>query len=77
MGTDLESILGSPIGQPMAQIFYDSFGQKGALTLRSLVILAQCVLPRSVYLRALNNEQIHDGIQLSPRQFAPDVCIRS
>jgi hypothetical protein len=77
MGTDLESILGSPIGQPMAQIFYNSFGQKGALTLWSLIISAQCVLPTSVYLRALNIEQIHDGIELSPRRFAPDVRIRS
>ena len=77
MGTDLESILGSPTGQPMAQVFYNSFGQKGALTLWSLIILAQCVLPTSVYLRALNNEQIYDGIELSPRRFASDVRIRS
>jgi hypothetical protein len=79
MGADLESILGSPIDQPMAmaQVFYNSFGQKGALTLWSLIISAQCVLPTSVYLRALNNEQIHDGIELSPRRFAPDVRIRS
>ncbi|KAG1855175.1 amino acid permease-domain-containing protein [Suillus subalutaceus] len=40
MGSDLEGILSSPIGQPMAQIFYNSFGQKGALALWSLVIVA-------------------------------------
>jgi hypothetical protein len=77
MGTDLESILGSPIAQPMAQIFYNSLGQKGTLALWSLIISAQCVLPTSVYLRGLNNEQIHDGVELSPRLFAPDVRIRS
>ncbi|KAJ8581072.1 hypothetical protein M405DRAFT_938466 [Rhizopogon salebrosus TDB-379] len=50
MGTDLESILGSPIGQPMAQIFYNSFGQKGALTLWSLIILAQYMMGSSCLL---------------------------
>jgi len=53
MGNDLEGIMSSPIGQPMAQIFYNSLGQKGALTLWCLIILAQCVLPTSIYLCAL------------------------
>ncbi|KAG2354803.1 amino acid transporter [Suillus spraguei] len=47
MGTDLEGILNSPIGQPMAQIFYNSFGQKGALALWSLVIVAQYMMGSS------------------------------
>ncbi|KAG2139156.1 amino acid/polyamine transporter I [Suillus bovinus] len=38
MGTDLESILNSPIGQPMAQILYNSLGQRGALALWCLII---------------------------------------
>ncbi|OJA10854.1 hypothetical protein AZE42_06122 [Rhizopogon vesiculosus] len=50
MGTDLEGILSSPIGQPMAQIFYNSFGQKGALILWSLVILAQYMMGSSCLL---------------------------
>lgn len=44
MGSDLEGILNGPIGQPMAQIFYNSFGLKGALALWSFVIVAQFVL---------------------------------
>ncbi|KAF9238376.1 amino acid permease-domain-containing protein [Melanogaster broomeanus] len=39
MGTDLESILGSPIGQPMAQIFFNSFGQQGTLGIWAIVVL--------------------------------------
>jgi amino acid permease (GABA permease) len=38
MGTDVGSILSSPIGQPMAQILYNSLGQKKALALWCLVI---------------------------------------
>lgn len=38
MGTDLESVLNSPIGQPMAQILYTSLGQRGALALWCLII---------------------------------------
>jgi hypothetical protein len=43
MGADLNGILTSPIGQPMAQILYNSLGKRGALALWCLVILAQCV----------------------------------
>lgn len=50
MGSDLEGILSSPIGQPMAQIFYNSFGQKGALALWSLVIVAQYMMGSSCLL---------------------------
>ncbi|KAG2356430.1 amino acid/polyamine transporter I [Suillus spraguei] len=38
MGTDLGSVLNSPIGQPMAQILYTSLGQKGGLALWCLII---------------------------------------
>ncbi len=31
MGTDLDSIMDSPLGQPMAQIFFNSFGKTGTL----------------------------------------------
>ncbi|KAG1865983.1 hypothetical protein F4604DRAFT_1779868 [Suillus subluteus] len=40
MGTDVNSLLNSPIGQPMAQIFFNSFGQNGTLALWSFVVLA-------------------------------------
>ncbi|KAG1792164.1 amino acid/polyamine transporter I [Suillus plorans] len=38
MGTDVGSLLSSPIGQPMAQILYNSLGQKKALALWCLII---------------------------------------
>ncbi|KAG2036395.1 amino acid/polyamine transporter I [Suillus americanus] len=38
MGTDLESVLNSPVGQPMAQILYTSLGRRGALALWCLII---------------------------------------
>jgi hypothetical protein len=43
MGTDLEYLLNSPIQQPMAQIFFNSFGQNGTLALWAIVVLIQLV----------------------------------
>jgi amino acid transporter len=43
MGNDLEYLLNSPIQQPMAQIFFNSFGQNGTLALWAIVVLVQSV----------------------------------
>jgi len=47
MGTDMENILGSPIGQPLATIFFNSFGQKGTLALWSFIVIAQYMMGAS------------------------------
>ncbi|KAH9856381.1 APC amino acid permease [Lenzites betulinus] len=52
MGTDMDSILNSPIGQPMAEIFFNSFGQKGTLALWSIVVLVQYMMGSSMVLAA-------------------------
>jgi hypothetical protein len=39
MGTDLEALSNSE--QPMAQIFFNSFGQKGTLAIWAFVVLVQ------------------------------------
>ncbi|OJA10262.1 hypothetical protein AZE42_08921 [Rhizopogon vesiculosus] len=44
MGTDVSAILNSPTGQPMAQILYNSLGQKGALAVWSLIVIAQYMM---------------------------------
>ncbi|KAF5385979.1 hypothetical protein D9615_002624 [Tricholomella constricta] len=41
MGKDLEGILGSPIGQPMATILFNSFGQRGTLAFWAWIIIVQ------------------------------------
>lgn len=38
---DIESVLGSVYGQPMAQIYFDAVGKKGALGLMSLLFIVQ------------------------------------
>jgi len=43
MDSDTESILNSPIGQPMAEILFSRFGQGGTLALWSFVVIAQYV----------------------------------
>ena len=43
MGTDLDAILNSPIGQPMVEIFFNSFGQNGTLAIWAIVVVVQCV----------------------------------
>ncbi|KAL1938951.1 hypothetical protein VTO73DRAFT_11104 [Trametes versicolor] len=52
MGTDMDSIMNSPIGQPMAEIFFNSFGQKGTLALWSIVVLVQYMMGSSMVLAA-------------------------
>lgn len=47
MGTDIESIMASPIGQPMAVILFNSFGQTGTLIVWSFVIVVQYVMGTS------------------------------
>lgn len=45
MGTDLAAITASD--QPMAQIFFNSFGQKGTLAIWAFVVIVQCVPTRA------------------------------
>jgi len=47
MGTDVASILASPIEQPLATIFFNSFGQKGTLALWSFIVIAQYMMGAS------------------------------
>ncbi|KAH9948494.1 APC amino acid permease [Amylocystis lapponica] len=52
MGTDLNAIMDSSVGQPMAQIFFNSFGQKGTLGLWAIVVLVQYMMGSSMVLAA-------------------------
>ncbi|KAI5988507.1 amino acid/polyamine transporter I [Pisolithus marmoratus] len=52
MGTDIEYLIDSPIGQPMAQVFFDSFGEKATLALWSFVVIAQYMMGSSMLLAA-------------------------
>ncbi|EMD30988.1 hypothetical protein CERSUDRAFT_163578 [Gelatoporia subvermispora B] len=44
MGTDVASIVDNPIGQPVATILFNSFGQRGTLAFISFSILAQYLM---------------------------------
>ena len=46
-GTDVQVLLDSSVGQPIAQIFYQSFGQKGTLAMWSIIIATQLVVTGS------------------------------
>ncbi|RDB16736.1 putative amino-acid permease PB24D3.02c [Hypsizygus marmoreus] len=48
MGTDLEGILDSPIGQPMATILFNSFGQRGTLAFWAWIIIIQFTMGMSM-----------------------------
>ncbi|KAI5114700.1 hypothetical protein M0805_001729, partial [Coniferiporia weirii] len=50
MGTDIDGILSSPIGQPLATIFFNSFGKGGTLALWSLIIVVQFMMGSSILL---------------------------
>ncbi|KDR73321.1 hypothetical protein GALMADRAFT_251941 [Galerina marginata CBS 339.88] len=48
MGKDTENILSSPIGQPMATILFNSFGQKGTLGVWAVVVIVQFTMGSSM-----------------------------
>jgi len=50
MGPSLEAVLDTPIGQPMAQIFYNSMGPTGALVLWSVIVVSQFMMGCNVLL---------------------------
>lgn len=49
---DLEAVLGSVYGQPMAQIYYDAIGKKGTLGLMSLLFIVQFLMGLSILVAA-------------------------
>jgi len=52
MSQDLDSILTSPFGQPMAQIYYNALGKNGALGLMSLLFIVQFLMGLSILVAA-------------------------
>ena len=52
MSTDGTSLLKSPFGQPMAQIYYDALGKKGALGMMSLLFIVQFLMGLSILVAA-------------------------
>jgi hypothetical protein len=44
MGKDLEGLMGSGFGQPLAQIFFNSFGRRGTLAIWSFIIVTQYMM---------------------------------
>ncbi|KAG8762841.1 GABA-specific high-affinity permease, partial [Ceratobasidium sp. 423] len=50
MGTDLQAIMDSDIGQPLAAIFFNSFGQEATLGIWSIVVLTQWGMGSSIVL---------------------------
>lgn len=69
MGTDIDSLLNNPIGQPMATIFFNSFGQKGTLAVWAIVVVVQSVHIHLELRKTLKSTflscvmlQVHDGL---------------
>ena len=52
MNQDLEAVLKSPFGQPMAQIYFDAVGKKGTLFLMSLLMIVQFLMGLSIVVAA-------------------------
>lgn len=52
MSPDLDSVLGSKFGQPMAQIYYDALGKSGAIGLMTLLFIVQFLMGLSILVAA-------------------------
>ncbi|CEL55191.1 GABA-specific permease OS=Saccharomyces cerevisiae (strain ATCC 204508 / S288c) GN=UGA4 PE=1 SV=1 [Rhizoctonia solani AG-1 IB] len=50
MGTDIDAILNSSIGQPLAAIFFNSFGERATLGIWSAVVITQWGMGSSIVL---------------------------
>ncbi|KAG9089592.1 GABA-specific high-affinity permease, partial [Ceratobasidium sp. 370] len=50
MGSDIDAIMNSDIGQPLAAIFFNSFGQKATLGIWSVVVVTQWGMGSSIVL---------------------------
>ncbi|KAJ4360507.1 GABA-specific high-affinity permease [Didymosphaeria variabile] len=81
MTRDTESLLGSPFGQPMAQIYYDALGKNGALGFMSLLFIVQFLMGLSILVAVSRQSWAfsRDGAlpfssffrRVSPRLFIP------
>ncbi|KAL0259742.1 GABA-specific high-affinity permease [Diplodia seriata] len=49
---DLEAVVNSPFGQPMAQIYFDALGKKGALGFMTLMFVVQFLMGLSITVAA-------------------------
>ncbi|KAK6530130.1 GABA-specific high-affinity permease [Orbilia ellipsospora] len=52
MSTDLERVLATPFGQPMAQIYYDAVGKNGAIVMMTLLFMTQWLMGVSILVAA-------------------------
>ncbi|KAK1018955.1 GABA-specific high-affinity permease [Friedmanniomyces endolithicus] len=52
MDTNLTNVLGSSFGQPMAQIYYDAIGKRGAIALMTLLFIVQFMMGLSITVAA-------------------------
>ena len=52
MDPQLENVLGSKFGQPMAQIYYDAIGKHGAIGLMTLLFIVQFLMGLSILVAA-------------------------
>jgi amino acid transporter len=66
MGTDMESIVNNEIGQPLASIFFNSFGQRGTLAIWSIVVITQYMMGSSMLLAASPKALHFQEMVLSP-----------
>ena len=71
MGTDIDGILGSSVGQPMATIFFNAFGQKGTLALWAFVVLVQYMMGSSMVRIILHGPALDRRGPPGPRCVSP------
>lgn len=70
---ELDSVLGSPFGQPMAQIYYDALGKSGALGMMALLMIVQFLMGVSILVAASRQSWAfsRDGALPFSRFFRP------
>ncbi|OCH88546.1 APC amino acid permease [Obba rivulosa] len=85
MGTDIQGIMSNPIGQPVATVFFNSFGQRGSLVFVSFAIITQFLIGANIVIvtSRLTFAFSRDGAlpfssvlyRLHPRTNTPVNCV--
>jgi amino acid transporter len=75
MDPNVNHTLGSKFGQPMAQIYFDALGKKGALGMMSLMVIVQFLMGLSILVAASRQTwgKSHPSIPIVPSRKAPGI----
>ncbi|KAK5726051.1 GABA-specific high-affinity permease [Elasticomyces elasticus] len=75
MDPNVENLLGTSFGQPMAQIYYDAVGKRGAIAMMTLVFIVQFMMGLSITVAAFRQTWAFSRDVINPVVVIPE-CVQ-